>query len=76
MGHDSNLFPDPETYKPERWLREGKDDISSMSMASLVWGHGARMCLGKRFKLQDVMILNKFIQNTLILKMFLFVCTV
>ena len=46
MGHDPELFPEPEIFRPERWLR-GTDD-SAKALANLPWGHGARMCLGKQ----------------------------
>lgn len=49
MGRDPSLFPDPEIFQPERWLRRADDehDMSIKSFTNLPWGHGARMCLGK-----------------------------
>ncbi|XP_019645640.1 PREDICTED: cytochrome P450 27C1-like [Branchiostoma belcheri] len=48
MGRDPHLFPDPDQFKPERWLRtgEGHDDINPYS--SLPFGVGPRSCIGRR----------------------------
>lgn len=43
---DSQYFPDPETFKPERWLKENQMDKDKKALSNLVWGHGARMCIG------------------------------
>ena len=47
MFHDEKLFPDNASFKPERWLRENKMDQTLKSLSSLIWGHGARMCIGE-----------------------------
>ncbi|XP_078600780.1 1,25-dihydroxyvitamin D(3) 24-hydroxylase, mitochondrial-like [Branchiostoma floridae x Branchiostoma japonicum] len=48
MGRDPQLFPDPDEFKPERWLRTGEahDEINPYS--SLPFGFGPRSCLGRR----------------------------
>ncbi|XP_019645756.1 PREDICTED: cytochrome P450 27C1-like [Branchiostoma belcheri] len=48
MGRDPHLFPDPDQFKPERWLRTGEahDDINPYS--SLPFGFGPRSCIGRR----------------------------
>ena len=45
MGHMSELFPNPEQFSPERWSREHKEHIHAF--ASLPFGTGPRMCVGK-----------------------------
>ena len=48
-------FPDPEAYQPERWLRNtGQKDIHPFS--ALTFGHGPRMCIGKRFAEQELFL--------------------
>ncbi|VDI18315.1 Hypothetical predicted protein, partial [Mytilus galloprovincialis] len=63
MFHDPVLYPDPESFKPERWL-QGEMDRTLKSLSNLVWGHGARMCIGRRFAEQEIHImLTKIVQN-------------
>ena len=38
-------FPEPETFKPERWSRKNKDTPNVF--ASLPFGFGIRMCVGE-----------------------------
>ena len=52
MGRDPNLFPDPERYYPERWLRSNEEVLDSQqveakSYGTVPWGHGPRMCVGQ-----------------------------
>lgn len=64
MFHDEKLFPDNDQFKPERWLRESKMDTQLKSLSNLIWGHGARMCIGRRFAEQEMHIaLTKIVQN-------------
>ena len=41
---DPNVFDDPEEFRPERWLDKSK---KYHPFASLPFGHGTRMCVGK-----------------------------
>jgi cytochrome P450 family 49 subfamily A len=51
----SNLdhyFPQPEQFLPERWLKVCHEDKRTQNhhpFASLPFGYGRRMCLGRRF---------------------------
>ena len=48
MGHDQRLFTRPESYEPERWLRNDSNrDAGLQAFIHLPWGHGPRMCIGK-----------------------------
>lgn len=44
---DPDIFPDPEAFKPERWLIKGEDQLKRMLDVYLVFTMGARMCMGK-----------------------------
>ena len=60
MGHDPEIFPEPELYQPERWLRTKAQMTPSEQaiyvFANLPWGHGPRMCLGRSSQYPGVMV--------------------
>ncbi|NXX15227.1 CP27B protein, partial [Podargus strigoides] len=43
-SRDSRLFPAPDAFVPERWLRRG----GPHPFASLPFGAGKRSCVGRR----------------------------
>lgn len=45
MGRMPQLFSNPDRFSPERWSRENKEQMHSF--ASLPFGTGPRMCVGK-----------------------------
>ncbi|XP_007443847.1 cytochrome P450 11B, mitochondrial-like [Python bivittatus] len=51
MGRSPEVFPDPEQYKPTRWL--GKEDNSFKALA---FGFGSRQCIGRRLAEAEMML--------------------
>ncbi|RFU24149.1 hypothetical protein B7463_g12191, partial [Scytalidium lignicola] len=48
LQRDPAIFPDPDSFLPERWLHDsGKDDMNAMRDMIFVWGKGQRICMGK-----------------------------
>ena len=48
VQRDPELYaPDPETYRPERWLECRDSRAAEMEAAQFVFGIGPRVCLGK-----------------------------
>ena len=54
LTHNPELFPDPTTFRPERWLRDNDRQINAFAV--LPFGLGARNCLGQRFAKQEIHI--------------------
>ena len=50
MGWDEGILEDAEAFKPERWLRNKDTALieSAEAFASLPFGFGTSMCLGRR----------------------------
>ncbi|XP_071503661.1 cytochrome P450 27C1-like [Diadema antillarum] len=48
MSHDPELFPDPDAFRPDRWLRAEGVGEGVSSFSSLPFGFGPRMCIGRR----------------------------
>ncbi|KAJ7468959.1 cytochrome P450, partial [Mycena galericulata] len=42
LHHNPVLFPEPETFKPSRWVGATEHDVS-------MFGFGARACIGRKF---------------------------
>lgn len=46
ISHDEDTFPDSFTFKPERWLRDGRERPNPFG--SIPFGFGVRGCVGRR----------------------------
>ncbi|XP_022120599.2 cytochrome P450 6k1 isoform X1 [Pieris rapae] len=47
MHYDSDLYPDPETFDPDRFLPNNEKDIKQFTF--MPFGEGPRSCIGRRF---------------------------
>ncbi|KAI5630784.1 cytochrome p450 domain-containing protein [Phthorimaea operculella] len=47
LHHDPRNFPDPHSFKPERFLAENKHNIKPYTY--MPFGEGQRICIGMRF---------------------------
>lgn len=44
--HDSEVYPNPDTYCPEHFLKDGKLDPTVRDPSAFVFGDGRRICPG------------------------------
>jgi cytochrome P450 len=49
MHHNPELFPDPQRFRPERFIEE-----TQQARTWLPWGGGRKHCLGRHFALMEV----------------------
>ncbi|MCJ1396150.1 hypothetical protein MMC18_009039 [Xylographa bjoerkii] len=57
MHRDESIFPDPDSFKPERWLNDPKAPSGKPLTKYLVaFGRGPRMCLGMNFANAELFI--------------------
>lgn len=54
LHHDPEYWPDPEEFKPERFLPENRDQIKSFT--HMPFGMGPRNCLAMRFALMEAKV--------------------
>lgn len=46
LHRNPDVFPDPEAWKPERWLDADPKQLAEMRHWFWAWGSGGRMCIG------------------------------
>jgi len=48
LHRDEEIYPEPEEYKPERWLNIDKETELKMQRQFWAFSSGARMCIGQK----------------------------
>ena len=54
IHRDERHFPDPDSFKPERFDKEERE--KRHPMAFMAFSHGPRMCIGMRFALLEIKV--------------------
>lgn len=58
LHHDSTVFPDPDVFRPERWLlgesNTTENDLRTMARSFFSFGHGTHTCSGKHISIMEI----------------------
>jgi hypothetical protein len=49
LHRNPDVFPNPETFDPDRWLNATPEQLTEMRHWFWAWGSGGRMCIGLHF---------------------------
>ena len=52
LHRNAEVYPEPEKWKPERWLEDNKEVVDERYRLFWTFGSGGRMCIGSHFALQ------------------------
>ncbi|XP_068602702.1 cytochrome P450 [Brachionichthys hirsutus] len=64
VSHDETIFPDPQAFQPERWLRGAEERSKRHPFGSVPFGFGIRACLGRRVaELEMYLLLSRLIKR-------------
>ena len=64
MSNCSKYVKNPNEFLPERWIKSSAEYEELHPFVSLPFGHGPRMCVGRRFaELEAYILIMKIIQN-------------
>ena len=53
---DPMVFPDPEAFRPERWLAKGDDRLKTMLTRFIPFSAGSRSCIGRNVTILEQQI--------------------
>ncbi|KAI0741720.1 cytochrome P450 [Daedaleopsis nitida] len=68
LSRDESMYPDPERFYPERFLKNGHIDPDVRDPITYAFGFGRRVCPGKHFAEASLFIMCALILHTLDIK--------
>ncbi|TKA75186.1 hypothetical protein B0A55_05173 [Friedmanniomyces simplex] len=55
IGRNASVYPEPDSFEPDRWSGGGLGDLTRMKNCFLGFGYGSRQCIGRGVATQFVM---------------------
>ncbi|KAI1790074.1 cytochrome P450 [Ganoderma leucocontextum] len=65
FSRDERMYPDPETFSPERFLKDGRINSDVQDPSTFVFGYGRRICPGRHFAEASLFIIIASVLHTL-----------
>ena len=59
VSRDPDIYPEPDSFQPQRWLRKNQPDAlkTQHPFGSVPFGYGVRACLGRRIAELEMQLL-------------------
>ena len=54
LQYDPEVFPDPTSFKPERWMEASPDHLAAMERSFFTFGSGSRACIGRNISMIEM----------------------
>jgi cytochrome P450 len=54
LHRNKEVFPDPDSFIPERWLESSPEVLKKMDKSNFTFGAGSRTCIGKNISLVEM----------------------
>ena len=67
-SRDPAVYPDPETFNPERWLKDGRLNPDVRDSETIAFGYGRRICPGRYFATSSLFIIVSTVLHTLAIR--------
>ncbi|TFK85641.1 CyP450 monooxygenase [Polyporus arcularius HHB13444] len=67
-SRDPTIYPDPETFMPERWLKDGRLNPDVRDSETIAFGYGRRSCPGKHFAMSSLYMIVSTVLHMLSIK--------
>ncbi|KAL2040814.1 hypothetical protein N7G274_006272 [Stereocaulon virgatum] len=57
LHRNADVFPEPELWRPERWIEASEAEKLEMGRWFWAFGSGGRMCIGRHFAVQEMKLI-------------------
>jgi cytochrome P450 len=57
LHRNAEVYPEPESWRPERWLKASEMEMKEMLRWFWAFGSGGRMCIGSNLAMQEMKLI-------------------